>query len=159
MRSKLVNLSLFYLSFVSSVRAYLLGRNRIYHHGFTLAMASFDFGAEISYQPVSKDLESIASHLDQAKTLAVPLQRAIALIVGAAVTDAATRPFHWVYNRTVLESTIKDQITVEFWPKSVSPFYTIPTGWRSCYNDESLVMLRTLDAVKGSTCFFSLLLN
>jgi hypothetical protein len=42
-----------------------------------------------------------------------------------------------------LDSTIGDA-NPEFWPSSLSPFYTIPTGRRSCYSDEALVMLQSL---------------
>jgi hypothetical protein len=31
-----------------------------------------------------------------------------------------------------------------FWPESVSPFYSLPTGRRSCYNDLGYCMLRSL---------------
>ena len=29
---------------------------------------------------------------------------------------------------------IQDGKDAEFWPESMSPFYTLPTGARSCYN-------------------------
>jgi len=88
-------------------------------------------------------MTTIASLLVEYRTLSVVKQRAVSAIVGAAVGDAASRPVHWVYDRSVIETTIGNS-NPEFWPTNLSPFYTIPTGGRSCYNDESLSMLRSL---------------
>merc|ERR1719400_2954651 len=55
-------------------------------------------------------------------------------LLGAAVADAASRPLHWVYDMTLMEELMKDGKDAEFWPESMSPFYTLPTGARSCYN-------------------------
>merc|ERR1719339_13023 len=33
-----------------------------------------------------------------------------------------------------MEELMKDGKDPEFWPESMSPFYTLPTGARSCYN-------------------------
>lgn len=78
-------------------------------------------------------------------------QRAVAAVIGASVADAATRPLHWLYDRTKLESIIEDNDPA-FWPNNLSPFYSIPTGKRSCYNDMSYCLLRSLprDKMKSS---------
>eukprot|EP00599_Poterioochromonas_sp_BG-1_P004224 CAMPEP_0173143834 /NCGR_PEP_ID=MMETSP1105-20130129/6892_1 /TAXON_ID=2985 /ORGANISM="Ochromonas sp., Strain BG-1" /LENGTH=415 /DNA_ID=CAMNT_0014057437 /DNA_START=225 /DNA_END=1472 /DNA_ORIENTATION=+ len=81
--------------------------------------------------------------LDNLAGLSPIRQRAALAIIGATVADVATRPFHWVYNQSTLDTTVGSEEKVEFWPVSVSPFYSIPTGQRSCYNDESIVMLRS----------------
>lgn len=81
--------------------------------------------------------------LSQIKTFSAINQRSIAAVVGAAVGDAATRPLHWVYDRNQLESVVGDKDPA-FWPVNVSPFYSLPTGRRSCYNEVSYCMLRSL---------------
>jgi len=48
----------------------------------------------------------IESLLDEFKALPITSQRSVAAIVGAAVADAATRPFHWVYNLQKLERIV-----------------------------------------------------
>jgi hypothetical protein len=75
--------------------------------------------------------------------LRIVKQRAIGAIVGAAVSDAATRPFHWVYNRDTIEDILNNG-NPEFWPSNNSPYYDLPTGFRSCYNDVGFVMLQSL---------------
>lgn len=76
-------------------------------------------------------------------TLPIRHQRSIAGIVGAAVGDAAARPFHWLYDRKKLEEIVGDA-NPAFFPTNCSPFYDLPTGRRSCYNDLGLCMLRSL---------------
>lgn len=93
-------------------------------------------------------MTTIATLLVEYRTLSVLKQRAVSAIVGAAVGDAASRPAHWVYDRTVLETTI-GKSNPEFWPTNLSPFYSMPTGGRSCYNDEALSMLRSLPHFPG----------
>jgi len=80
----------------------------------------------------------------------VKSQRAVSAVVGAFVADAATRPAHWVYDRSVIE-TVMGNSDPEFWPTSLSPFYSLPTGRRSCYSDEAFVMLEAL--LKPPYCF------
>ena len=47
------------------------------------------------------------------------------------------RPLHWVYDLGELNAAISSSPdTPEFWPESVSPFYTLPTGENSCYFDQ-----------------------
>eukprot|EP01031_Cornospumella_fuschlensis_P025290 gene25290-30539_t len=99
------------------------------------------FASSIRGEDVTAQLSGL---IDELHTLSPPQQRAVCSILGAATADAAIRPFHWVYNRTILEETVGDKVEVEFWPTSMSPFYTLPTGHRSCYNDLSLAMLRAL---------------
>ncbi len=53
------------------------------------------------------------------------------------------RPFHWLYDAAKLAEIVGDK-EPEFWPESHSPFYTLPTGRRSCYNDEGIAMLFSL---------------
>ena len=79
---------------------------------------------------------SIQNLLDSVIKLDKIAQRKIAVVLGAAVGDAATRPMHWVYDNSKLQSYIsKVKETPEFFPESKSPFYTLPTGENSCYWD------------------------
>lgn len=107
--------------------------------------------------------EAIKHLIARFEALSPREQRAVSSVVGAAVADAATRPFHWVYDRTVLESTIADK-NPAFWPESISPFYSLPTGRRSCYNDIGYCQLLSLSSdslfdrlayIKALTDFFS----
>lgn len=87
--------------------------------------------------------------LDRVFALPLVKQRAIASIVGSCVADAATRPFHWLYDQQRLEAIVTEGAAsgitdVAFWPTSCSPYYTIPTGENSCYNDLGFVMLQSL---------------
>lgn len=98
--------------------------------------------------------QDVLSKLAFVKTLTPSQQRAIGAIIGAAVGDAATRPFHWVYDRKLLEATVEGRTDIEFWPESISPFYTLPTGRRSCYSDLMLLGLRALPTLSsdGNLC-------
>jgi hypothetical protein len=49
----------------------------------------------------------------------------------------------YFYSRAKLEAIVGDKDPA-FWPESVSPFYSLPTGRRSCYNDLGYCMLRSL---------------
>ena len=76
-------------------------------------------------------------------------QRSRAILLGAAVADAAARPLHWIYDTDEIQKLIGEKADPEFWPKSESPFYTLTTGANSAYFDLSLVMLRSLDQNSG----------
>jgi len=91
----------------------------------------------------SSNRVSISNLLLEIKQLTPIQQRCVAACVGSSVGDAATRPFHWLYDRVKLESIVKDEDPA-FWPTSESPFYTLETGRRSCYNDICVCMLRSL---------------
>ena len=94
--------------------------------------------------PILISKESLATLFARYNTLSITKQRAVASVVGSAVADAATRPVHWLYDRSKLESIISPTADSAFWPESLSPFYSLPTGRRSCYNDLGYVMLRSL---------------
>ena len=89
---------------------------------------------------------SIAELVKRVQSLPGVKQRAVNSVIGQAVADAASRPLHWVYDRALLESTLSSDKNADsaFWPVSVSPFYAMPTGRRSCYNEVALAMLRAL---------------
>jgi len=65
------------------------------------------------------------------------------------VADAAARPLHWVYDMELMEELMKDGQDPEFWPESMSPFYTLPTGARSCYNHVVMAGLQAFVEADG----------
>jgi hypothetical protein len=94
---------------------------------------------------------ALTSLLEAVKKLDAVTQRKISVIVGAAVGDAAARPLHWVYDNNALQTYIKDTWeTPEFFPKSMSPFYTLPTGETSCYWDITESSLDAINNFNGS---------
>lgn len=70
-------------------------------------------------------------------------KRAVSAIIGASVADSATRPFHWLYDTKKLKDVVGNTVP-EFWHENCSPFYSMPTGGRSCYNDEAIATLSSL---------------
>ena len=93
---------------------------------------------------------ALTSLLEAVKKLDAVTQRKIAVIVGAAVGDAAARPLHWVYDNTALQSYIKNTWdSPEFFPKSMSPFYSLPTGETSNYWDLAESSLDALTNLKN----------
>lgn len=87
-----------------------------------------------------------SSLLAEVRALPLRNERAIGAVVGACVADAAARPMHWLYDAEKLESyLVSGQKDPAFFPTSVSPFYSLPTGANSCYFDLGFVMLQSLD--------------
>jgi len=83
-------------------------------------------------------------------TLLPPLQcAAVGTILGSAVADAAARPLHWIYDQTELDKLFQQNRVPEFWPESRSPFYTLPTGARSCYNHVLMAGLEAFTEAQG----------
>ena len=66
------------------------------------------------------------------------------ILLGATVADAAARPLHWVYDPKKLKSYIKGKKDIAFFKENKSPFYSIPTGNVSGYNDMAQVMFQTI---------------
>jgi len=88
---------------------------------------------------------ALSSLLAEVRALPLRNQRAIGAVVGACVADAAARPMHWLYDQEKLESyLVSGEKDPAFFPMSVSPFYTLPTGRNSCYFDLGFVMLHSL---------------
>ena len=78
------------------------------------------------------------------------LQKNRAILLGAAIADAAARPLHWIYDAQKLNKLTAGKTGPEFWPNSESPFYTLPTGAHSSYFDTTVVMLRALGENGGN---------
>jgi hypothetical protein len=81
------------------------------------------------------------------KSLPVLKQRRVTALLGATLADTSACPLHWVYNQQTMDSTLNGSTEPEFWPESKSPFYKIPSGRPSAYNE---TMLASLAALKGN---------
>lgn len=88
--------------------------------------------------------ESIENLVTKIKSLPNVNQKRISALLGATVADAATRPLHWVYDQKTLDDVLEGSSQPEFWPESQCPFYTIPLGVPSNYNDMVLTSLSSL---------------
>ena len=66
------------------------------------------------------------------------------ILLGATVADAAARPLHWVYDPKKLKSYIKGKKDIAFFKENKCPFYSIPLGAVSGYNDMAQVMFKTI---------------
>ena len=111
------------------------------HHFLLIALTSITMSVFATSTSSSSSLHDL---LKKVSRLSLPNQRAVAAVVGASV-DAATRPFHWLYDRAKLENIVGDKDPA-YWPVSVSPYYTLPTGRRSCYNDLGICTLTAMNA-------------
>ena len=112
------------------------------HHFLLIALTSITMSVFATSTSSSSSLHDL---LKKVSRLSLPNQRAVAAVVGASVGDAATRPFHWLYDRAKLENIVGDKDPA-YWPVSVSPYYTLPTGRRSCYNDLGICTLTAMNA-------------
>jgi len=92
---------------------------------------------------------SISAQLEAVAALPRAQERAVSSLLGAAVADAAARPLHWVYDMELMEELMKDGQDPDFWPESMSPFYTLPTGARSCYNHVVMAGLQAFVEADG----------
>jgi len=92
----------------------------------------------------------LANLLEQALALPELQRKKVGSVVGAAVGDAAARPLHWVYDLGELTRYIKsDPGKPEFWPESKSPYYTLETGDNSCYWDQAMAVMTSLNKSKA----------
>ncbi len=66
------------------------------------------------------------------------------ILLGATVADAAARPLHWVYDPKKLKNYIKGKKDIAFFRENKCPFYSIPLGAVSGYNDMAQVMFQTI---------------
>ena len=92
--------------------------------------------------------KTVEDYLSAIKLLQDKQSTAAACILGAAVGDAAARPLHWVYDRSEMEKILQENRAPEFWPENKSPFYSLPTGERSCYNYVVMAGLEAFIACK-----------
>jgi len=92
----------------------------------------------------------LSSLLEQALVLPELQQKKVGCLLGAAVGDAAARPLHWVYDLRDLNRYIQSNPgQPEFWPESKSPFYSLPTGENSCYWDQAMAVMTSLNNCKA----------
>jgi len=91
----------------------------------------------------------LSHHLAHISNLPVLLQKGVSSILGAVTADAAARPLHWVYDMEDMAHLLEQNRNPEFWPESKSPFYTLPTGARSCYSHVMMAGLQAFIEAKG----------
>ena len=77
-------------------------------------------------------------------------QRRVSALLGAVVTDVASRPLHWIYNQDNLDVIIANKTETEFWPENKCPFFSIPLGDPTAYNDTTRVCLQSIVATGGN---------
>ena len=82
-------------------------------------------------------MSEVAELVSRVRALPILQQRCVAALLGATVADAATRPLHWIYNQTLLDDIVGLEHP-EFWPVNKSPFYSLPLGRCSGYNDTGM---------------------
>ena len=79
------------------------------------------------------------------------------ILLGATVADAAARPLHWVYDPKKLKSYIKGKKDIAFFKENKCPFYSIPLGAVSGYNDMAQVMFKTIITSKKNQKYLKIL--
>ena len=72
------------------------------------------------------------------------MDEGLKILLGATVADAAARPLHWIYQSKKLRNFIKGKKDIAFFKENKCPFYSIPTGKISGYNDMAQVMFKTI---------------
>ena len=76
-----------------------------YYHPYT-GMQRFQSGSTA----VATNSALVHQLLNTVQSLPTVKKRAVYAVVGAAVADAAIRPFHWVYDRPTLEAALGDNV-------------------------------------------------
>ena len=76
------------------------------------------------------------------------MHEGLKILLGATVADAASRNLHWIYDPKKLKSYIKGKKDIAFFKENKCPFYSIPTGNVSGYNDMAQVMFQTIITCK-----------
>jgi hypothetical protein len=72
--------------------------------------------------------------------------RALAMVIGAFVADAAAMPFHWIYSASQIARTVGRDSTPEFYASPQVQWYSYTTGELSPFGQQGMVYLRTLAA-------------
>jgi len=96
------------------------------------------------------DAATVRALLARAKAeLAPRALRAYALIVGAAVGDAAAVNCHWQYDAALLNAALGDGDPA-FAATPLNPFYRVARGRHSCYGDQLRVVVGSLARTAGA---------
>ena len=61
-------------------------------------------------------------------------------------------PLHWIYDQQKVKDITTKSRTIEFYPESQCPFYTIETGRTSAYGDQLYETLKNVAENKGESC-------
>ena len=94
--------------------------------------------------------KSIETYIEAIRQLPEVKHKGVSAIIGATVADAASCPLHWIYNQETLDSILHNANEPEFWPVSKSPYYTIPVGCCSSYNNAAYVTLASMNENGGT---------
>lgn len=88
---------------------------------------------------------SVASHFNKLYTMAeaIFVERAVNMIQGSFLGDAATMPLHWIYDQAAVAEKIGSGNGLFFSPPSC-PYYQYPEGVLSPYGAEFLPLLHSL---------------
>jgi len=76
------------------------------------------------------------------------INRALGSIIGTFVSDAAAIPLEWIYNYETFDKVTAGKESYVFFPESHCPFFKLPIGTNSCYADEGLALLKSLNEAK-----------
>lgn len=81
-----------------------------------------------------------------------PASRAFWAVVGCLVGDAAAQPTHWNYKHSYFQEDLRKRNRFEnpeFLRPSLNTYYHLPMGCQSCYGDQALEVLRSLEDCGG----------
>ena len=80
--------------------------------------------------------------ITKVSNLNVETSRKVSAFLGAVVGDAASLHLEWIYDQAQVLKIVggKDK-DPSFFPKSHVPFFSLPNGTVSCYNDEAIQAL------------------
>ena len=90
-------------------------------------------------------MSQLSSLITKVSNLNVETSRKVSAFLGAVVGDAASLHLEWIYDQAkVLDIVGGKDKDPAFWPDSHVPFFTLPNGKVSCYNDEAIQALSVM---------------
>ena len=90
-------------------------------------------------------MSQLPSLITKVSNLNVETSRKVSAFLGAVVGDAASLHLEWIYDQAkVLDIVGGKDKEPAFWPDSHVPFFTLPNGKVSCYNDEAIQALSVM---------------
>ena len=90
-------------------------------------------------------MSQLPSLITKVSNLNVETSRKVSAFLGAVVGDAASLHLEWIYDQAkVLDIVGGKDKDPAFWPDSHVPFFTLPNGKVSCYNDEAIQALSVM---------------
>lgn len=90
-------------------------------------------------------MSQLPSLITKVSNLNVETSKKVSAFLGAVVGDAASLHLEWIYDQAkVLDIVGGKDKDPAFWPDSHVPFFTLPNGKVSCYNDEAIQALSVM---------------